>query len=53
MVEEVVSNYSAAGMPLETVWLDIPYLDGYADFTVNETAFPSLGAFTEKLHNNS
>lgn len=53
MVEEVVGNYTAAGMPLETVWLDIPYLDGYADFTVNKTAFPSLDVFTKKLHDNN
>jgi alpha-glucosidase len=46
MVEEVVQKYSDAGMPLETVWLDIPYLDGYADFTVNEAAFPTLNDFT-------
>lgn len=52
MVEEVVENYAKANMPLETMWLDIPYLDGYADFTVNATAFPTLGAFTDKLHAN-
>jgi alpha-glucosidase len=53
MVEEVVTGYGNAGIPLDTVWLDIPYLDGFADFSVNATAFPSLANFTtDVLHAN-
>lgn len=42
MVEEVITNYTNANMPLENIWLDIPYLDGYADFSVNKTAFNDI-----------
>jgi alpha-glucosidase (family GH31 glycosyl hydrolase) len=50
MVEDNVNEYVKAGIPIEGVWLDIPYMDNYRDFTVNATAFPSLKAFTESLH---
>jgi alpha-glucosidase len=32
------------------VFLDIPYMDNYVDFTVNKTAFPTLAAFSDYLH---
>lgn len=51
---EVVNGYSKANMPLEAIWLDIPYLDGYADFTVNKTAFPDIYNYVnEVLHKNN
>jgi alpha-glucosidase (family GH31 glycosyl hydrolase) len=37
-------------MPLEGIWLDIPYMDSFADFSVDKTAFPTLKNFTETLH---
>ena len=39
-------------MPLDTVFLDIPYMDNYVDFTVNKSAFPNLTAFAGQLHQN-
>ena len=53
MLEDAVSSYKKAGIPLETVWLDIPYLSKYADFSVDTKAFPSLSNYTEKLHKNN
>ncbi len=38
----MITSYKTAGMPLETVYLDIPYLKNYADFSVDTTAFPDL-----------
>lgn len=52
MVENAVSQYKAHGMPLDVVFLDIPYMSGYVDFTVNKTAFPNLTAFVKELHSN-
>lgn len=39
-------------MPLDTIFLDIPYMDNYVDFTVDKKKFPSLTQFIDKLHAN-
>ncbi len=39
-------------MPLETIYLDIPYMKDYADFTVDHKAFPKLKEFSDKIHSN-
>jgi len=51
-VEDVVQAYKDNNMPLDTIFLDIPYMDDYVDFTVNKTAFPTLPQFIDKLHKN-
>jgi alpha-glucosidase len=53
MVEDVVAKYKENNIPLDVMWLDIPYMDGYADFTVNKTAFPDIKGLTTTLHNNN
>lgn len=52
MVEDVVTEYRKAKMNLETVYLDIPYMNKFADFSVDTENFPSLGNFTRELHGN-
>ena len=51
-VEEVVANYSAAGIPLDTQWVDIDYMDAYRDFSTDPVDFATddLRAFVEALH---
>lgn len=54
-VKEVVANYSAAEIPLETQWLDIDYMDKYLDFTTSPVNFPQqdVAAFIDSLHANN
>ena len=42
---DVINKYNAANMPLEAIWLDIPYLKDYADFSVDTDAFPDLNNY--------
>lgn len=53
-VKNVVANYSAAGIPLETQWIDIDYMDKYLDFTTSPVNFPQeeMAAFIGSLHDN-
>ena len=51
-VEDVVGNYSYYKMPLDTIFLDIPYMENYVDFTVDKKKFPTLPEFIGKLHAN-
>jgi alpha-glucosidase (family GH31 glycosyl hydrolase) len=54
-VTEVVANYSAANIPLETQWMDIDYMDAYLDFTVDPVSFSEadMTAFINNLHTNN
>lgn len=53
-VKDVVANYSAANIPLETQWMDIDYMDEYKDFTFDPVNFPlsEMQALVSSLHNN-
>lgn len=46
--EEVQAGYQAAGIPLDYICMDIDYMEGYADFSVDPKRFPDLKAFSEK-----
>lgn len=50
----MVANYSAAGIPLDTQWMDIDYMEAYRDFTTDPSNFPlsEMSTFVASLHEN-
>ena len=48
-VREVARQYRLAGIPLDSIYLDIDYMDHYKDFTVNEEAFPDFPGFVSEM----
>jgi len=53
-VEQVVANYTAANIPLDTQWMDIDYMQSYRDFTIDSTNFVAsdVKSFVDNLHAN-
>ena len=48
-VEEVADRYQQEGIPLDSIYLDIDYMDHYKDFTVDEQAFPDFTDFCAEM----
>ncbi|KAK7709058.1 hypothetical protein SLS64_006542 [Diaporthe eres] len=53
-LQEVVDNFAASDIPLETIWTDIDYMKSYRDFENDQNTFSyEEGAqFLSKLHAN-
>ncbi|KAJ8093336.1 hypothetical protein PM082_020193 [Marasmius tenuissimus] len=53
-VAGVITNYSAAGIPLETMWTDIDYMDRRRIFTLEPDYFPlnRMREIVDHLHAN-
>ncbi|KAG2219357.1 hypothetical protein INT45_011265 [Circinella minor] len=54
-VNWAVDGYKEANIPLETIWVDIDYMDHEKDFTFDPVNFPeeSMIALSKKMHANS
>jgi alpha-glucosidase len=48
-VDRVLEAYSAYGLPLDSVCLDIDYMEDYKDFTVNSGRFPDFEDYVASL----
>ena len=48
-VREVVRRHRENGLPLDSVYLDIDYMERYKDFTVDEKRFPDFSEFVEEM----
>lgn len=51
-VENVISGYDKYCIPLDVVHLDIDYMDGFRDFTINENNFPNFQNWLHELKEN-
>ncbi|MGN0666956.1 MAG: TIM-barrel domain-containing protein [Huintestinicola sp.] len=41
-IRTVAEEYKKAGIPLDSIYMDIDYMEGYKDFTVDKERFPDL-----------
>ena len=48
-VREVVKKHRELNIPLDSVYLDIDYMERYKDFTLNNETFPDFAAFNEEM----
>ncbi len=48
-LREVVKRHREKGVPLDSVCMDIDYMEGYKDFTVSGERFPDFAAFVEEM----
>jgi len=48
----MVAAYKTAGIPLEGVWLDVPYMKNYTQFSVDSTNFGDIAKFKTSLYDN-
>ena len=48
-IREVTEKYKEAGIPLDSVYLDIDYMERYKDFTIDKERFPDLKKLSEDL----
>lgn len=50
-VERIVSRFEEEDIPLEVMWLDIDYMEGYKVFTNHKQRFPNMPEFLKNLKN--
>ena len=48
-VRQVAKEHRDRGIPLDSIYLDIDYMERYKDFTVNKENFPDFGKFVEEM----
>ena len=48
-IRQVVKEYRENHIPMDSVYLDIDYMERYKDFTVNQETFPDFAAFVEEM----
>lgn len=48
-VRQVAKEHRDRGIPLDSIYLDIDYMERYKDFTINEESFPEFGKFVEEM----
>lgn len=49
-LRNVMKSYDDHNLPLDTIWSDIDYMDGYKDFTWDPVNWKDLPQFVEEIH---
>lgn len=49
---DVLSGYRENGIPLDMIYMDIDYMEGFKDFTINEDEFPDFTDFVNDMKKN-
>ncbi len=49
-LKDVVDRYNKAKLPIESLWVDIDYMDSYVPFTIDTKRYPSMKDFVAWLH---
>lgn len=48
-IREVERRYREAGIPLDSIYLDIDYMERFKDFTLNHETFPEFPEFVKEM----
>ncbi len=48
-IRTLIKSYKKAGFPIDSVYLDIDYMEDYKDFTVNKERFPNFSDFVNEM----
>ena len=48
-IRRLVESFRANGLPLDSVYMDIDYMDNFKDFTVSSEAFPDFPEFVKEM----
>lgn len=48
-IRKVVKGYRDNGIPIDSVYMDIDYMERFKDFTVNEETFPEFPKFVKEM----
>lgn len=51
-IKEIAEKYKSAGIPLDSIYLDIDYMERYKDFTIDNERFPDLEKLTSDMKAN-
>lgn len=52
-LRNVINQYEAKNLPLDTIWSDIDYMEDYKDFTFDPVNYGDLPQFVEEIHENN
>ena len=48
-IREVAKQYRNNGLPLDMIYVDIDYMDGYRNFTIDEQAYPDFEGLVKEM----